>query len=161
MLSESARMSSPAEARFRIQAADSKPRAIKVVALDRPSENVVRRLAAGSWSQAAFLTASARAIVDGTLTDLSGSTREVMTEVEAADLVVMVATPTGYAHGASVIGEACTLKGVMTTALVFGAGSASNEALSKTLAQLRPWSMMVVIADADDYIHDLLTALRA
>jgi hypothetical protein len=30
-----------------------------------------------------------------------------------------------------------------------------------TLAQLRPWSLMVVIAESDDYIDDMLTALRA
>ena len=36
----------------------------------------------------------------------------------------------------------------------------TNE-LSKTLAQLRPWSLMVVIANGDDYIEDMLTALRA
>ena len=49
----------------------------------------------------------------------------------------------------------------MTTALIAGTGHASEEELSKTLAQLRPWSLMVVIASVDDYIKDLLTALRA
>jgi hypothetical protein len=62
---------------------------------------------------------------------------------------------------AAIIGEACSLKRVMTTALVIGATSASDEALSKTLAQVRPWSLMVVIANADDYIDDILTSLRA
>jgi hypothetical protein len=161
MLSESARTSSAAEARFRVQAANSKGRAIKVVAVDRSSESVVRRLAKAPWNHAAFFTASSEQTVDRYLTDLSGRTSDVMTEVEAADLVMMVATPSGHAHAASIIGEACTLKGVMTTALIFGAASASDEALSKTLAQLRPWSLMVVIADADDYVDDLLTALRA
>jgi hypothetical protein len=33
--------------------------------------------------------------------------------------------------------------------------------LAKSLAQLRPWSLMVVIASAEDYIADMLTALRA
>ena len=37
MLSESARMSSAAEARFRVQAPNSMPRAIKVIALDAAS----------------------------------------------------------------------------------------------------------------------------
>jgi hypothetical protein len=50
---------------------------------------------------------------------------------------------------------------VTTTALIVGAASTSDEDLSKTLAQLRPWSLMVVIANADDYIQDMLTALRA
>jgi hypothetical protein len=44
--------------------------------------------------------------------------------------------------------------------LIIGAG-ASDEALSKTLGQLRPWSLMLVIASTDDYIEDMLVALRA
>jgi len=44
---------------------------------------------------------------------------------------------------------------------VVDARTASDEALSKTLSQLRPWSLMVVIADADSYIEDMLAALRA
>ena len=150
MLTESARMSSAAEARFRVQTANSKPRAITVVALDAPSETVIRRLAKASWNRAAFLTASSLA-----------GTSDVMNEVDAADLVVMVATPGANMHAVSMIGETCSLKRVMTTALIVGAASASDEALSKTLAELRPWSGMVVIANADDYVDDLLTALRA
>ena len=49
----------------------------------------------------------------------------------------------------------------MTTALILGSDATSDEALSKTLAQLRPHVMMLVIANADDYIEDMLTALRA
>ena len=48
-----------------------------------------------------------------------------------------------------------------STALVTGAETASDKALSDTLAQLRPWSLMVVVANSDDYIEDVLTALRA
>jgi hypothetical protein len=33
--------------------------------------------------------------------------------------------------------------------------------LSKTLSQLRPWSLMLVIASSVDYIEDMLIALRA
>jgi hypothetical protein len=53
------------------------------------------------------------------------------------------------------------LRRVMTTGLIVGGEHASDEALSKTLSQLRPWSLMLVIANADDYIEDMLTALRA
>jgi hypothetical protein len=170
MLSESARMSSAAEARFRLQAPNSRPRAIKVIALDPPSEPVVARLAEGPWQHATFLTATAfasamssedRVPADGWLRDLAGGTKDLWCEVDTADLVVMVASPGGQAHAASVIGEACSLKRVMTTALFVGATSASDEALWQTLAQLRPWSLMVVIANTDAYIEDMLVALRA
>jgi hypothetical protein len=148
MISESARMSSAAEAAFRVQAPNSRPRAIKVVALDTAAEAVVRRLAAGSWKQATFFTAET-------------FTRNLTDEVGAADLVVMVAGPGGHAEAATFIGRACSDRRIMTTALVVDARTASDEALSKTLSQLRPWSLMVVIADADSYIEDMLEALRA
>lgn len=148
MLSESARMTSTAEARFRVQAPNAGPRIVKIVALDAASEDVVRRLAAASWNQASFFSAAT-------------FTRNAAEEVATADLVVMVASPGGHASIASLIGEACSRKRVMTTALIVGAASASDDEVSRTLAQLRPWSLMTVIANADDYIHDMLTALRA
>jgi len=159
MPSESARMSSAAEARYRVQAPNSKPRSIRVIALDASSEAILRRLAKGSWRHARFLTASAN--VDGWLSDFTGGRRDLMDEVDTADLVVMVATPGGHAQAASIIGEACSLRRVMTTALVVGARAASDEAVSKTLAQVRPWSLMLVIASPDDYIDDMLVALQA
>ena len=73
----------------------------------------------------------------------------------------MVAAPGGEAHAASTIGEACSARRVMTTGLVVGANPASEEAVSRTLSQLRPWSLMLVIADPDNYIDDMLSALRA
>jgi hypothetical protein len=159
MPSESARMSSAAEARYRVQAPNSKPRSIRVIALDASSEAILERLAKGSWRHARFLTASATA--DGWLSELAGGCRDLMDEVATADLVVMVATPGGRAQAASIIGQACRLRRVMTTALVVGAGYASDEAVSKTLAQVRPWSLMLVIANPDDYIDDMLVALQA
>ena len=169
MLSESARMSSAAEARFRVQAPNSAPRAVKVIALDRPSEDIVKRLATQSWNRAAFFTATAFAgaeangafSIDGWLSDLAGRTKNLVDEVATADLVVMLATAGENAQAASLIGEACSLKRVMTTALVLGSASISDEVLAKSLSQLRPWSLMVVTASAEDYIADMLTALRA
>src|SRR2546428_14180729 len=56
MDSESARMSSAAEARFRIDYPNSQPRAVKVVALDEASERVVKRVAERTWQRASFFT---------------------------------------------------------------------------------------------------------
>jgi hypothetical protein len=169
MLSESARMSSAAEARFRVQAPNSTPRTIKVVALDAMGDAVVRRLAAADWKYATFLTAASRgetggrsaASPDGALSDLAGHIRSVTDEVDTTDLIILVAGPGGRAQAASIIGQACSLRRVMTTGFIVGATSASEDALSKTLAQLRPWSLMVVIANSDEYIDDMMSALRA
>jgi hypothetical protein len=168
MQSESARMSSAAEARFRIDAPNSKPRSVKVIALDHPSERVVKALSQKKWSSATFFTASAFGDAPrqgesfaGWLSDLAGRTKNLVDEVNTADLVVMVSTAGQNAGAASIIGEACSLKRVMTTALVLGGTQISDEILSKTLSQLRPWSLMLVIASAEEYVADMLTALRA
>jgi len=170
MDSESARMSSAAQARFRIEAPNSKPRAVKVIALDAPSERVVKELAQAPWQSASFLTASAfssaprqgeRFSMGGWLNDLAGRTKDLVDEVESADLVVMVASAGENAAAAAIIGEACSIKHVMTTALILGGASSSDETLSMMLAQLRPHAMMLVISSADEYIKDMLTALRA
>ena len=168
MQSESARMSSATEARYRIDAPNSKPRSVKVIALDHPSERVVKDLSQRRWNSATFFTASAFGgrprqgeSFAGWLSDLAGRTKNLVEEINSADLVVMVASAGETPQAASIIGEACSLKRVMTTALVLGGTSVSDEALSKTLSQLRPWSLMLVIASAEEYIADMLTALRA
>ena len=158
-LSESARMSSAAEARFRVQAPNSTPRISKVIALDAAGEAVVRRLAGGAWAHTTFLTAAMSP--DVALRDLAGDVRSVNDEIDTADLVIFVAGPGGQAEAASPIGQACSCRHVMTTGFIVGVTSASDGAVSKTLAQVRPWSLMVVMANRDDYIDDMLTALRA
>lgn len=170
MESESARMSSAEEAKFRIDQPNSQARAIKVIALDAPSERVVKDLAQSPWQRASFLTATAfsgapkkgeRFSMNGWLNDLAGRTKNLVDEVNSADLVVMVATAGENAAAAAIIGEACSIKHVMTTALILGGATSSDEVLSKMLAQLRPHAMMLVISSAGEYIKDMLTALRA
>ena len=169
MQSESARMSSAAEARYRIDAPNSKPRAVKVIALDHAER--ARHQGAGAAQVEPRERSSPRRrsaarrkqgeSFAGWLCDLAGRTKDLIDEVNSADLVVMVAAAGESAQAASIIGEACSVKRVMTTALVIGGAAVSDEALSKTLSHLRPWALMLVIASAEDYIADMLTALRA
>jgi hypothetical protein len=170
MDSESARMSSAAEAKFRISSPNSQARAVKVIALDSRSERIVKDLAQSQWQRATFLTASSfsgvppkgdKFSMGGWLNDLAGRTHDLIDEVNSADLVVMVATAGESAAAAAIIGEACSVKHVMTTALILGGNTSSDETISKMLSQLRPHVMMLVISSADEYIKDMLTALRA
>src|SRR5215472_10475333 len=150
MLSESARVTTAAEARFRINEPNSKPRHVKVIALDRPSEAVVKHLAQMRWNNASFFIASTFAgeppghgfSMPGWLSDLAGRTKDLLDEVNSADLVVMVATAGENAQAAALIGEACSLRRVNTTGLILSGPSVADDTLSKTLAQLRPWSLM-------------------
>jgi hypothetical protein len=197
MDSESARMSSAAEARYRIDYPNSKPRVIKVVALDAASEHVVKHVAERQWQRAAFFTsikfdsAPAQADEPGSgrvsglramelprwplasaaggegskmqawLSDLAGRTKALVEEVASADLVVMVSSAGTSTQAAAVIGEACAARKVMTMALIIGSEERSNDDLSKTLATLRPYASMLVIASGDEYIEEMLSALRA
>ena len=93
MLSESARMSSAAEARFRVQAGPSMSRALSVIALDPACDGLVARLATCSWNGVAFFPApalgdAAPGGIAGAAEDRIGSTLE---EMAAADFVVMIA----------------------------------------------------------------------
>jgi hypothetical protein len=95
------------------------------------------------------------------LSDLAGRTKALVEEVNSADLIVMVSSAGTAAQAAAVIGEACAVRKVMTMALIIGSEQRSNDELSKTLASLRPFAQMVVIASGDEYIEEMLAALRA
>jgi len=59
-----------------------------------------------------------------------------------------------------VIGNACLVRGKRASGLVRVAGDHAGE-LSRTLLSLRPYAAMLVVAGGDDYIAEMLTALRA
>ena len=144
-------MSSAGEALFRIGTPNSRPRAVKVIALDAPSEPVVDELAEHPWHGAAFFAAA----------DLASDPARLRQEVDAADLVVMIATAGESLRDVALIGEACSRGRVTTTGLILCDEETSDEALSKTLGRLRPWMLMLVVASSRDYIEDMLLALRA
>ena len=159
MLSESARATTREEQRFRIDAPNSKARAIKVIALDRASETVLRRLAQQPWRSAAFMTVlnkqpSAQP-VGGWLADLAGET------IRSADVVVTLSSAGENSEMAGVVAEACRAQGKQMTALILDAAGAPAASLLKTLVPLRPCASMLVVASGEEYVEAMLTALRA
>lgn len=150
MLSESARRSSAAEARFRLQVAEATARTVSVVGLDPESDDIVARLAARSWNGVSFFATS----------HLTPRATDWVQAVAAADLVVMVASAGAAAPSAALIGEACSRTRASTATLIVRSASATDEALSNTLADVRPWSLMVVIASDDDCVENLLRSFR-
>jgi len=166
VLSESARMTTAAALRFRIQEPNARVRATSVIALDPASEPFVARLAEDRWNHATFLKspedvgAAGPDADEGWLTTFDGRRTRIREAVDSADQVIMVAAAGGRADAAALVGRACSDRRVTTTALIVGAADAADADISKTLAQLRPWSLMVVIASSDDYVRDMMTALR-
>lgn len=150
MLSESARMSSAAEARFRVPAGASVARAVKVAALDAASERLVAALANGQWRGVTFFSAA----------DVARGSRTLVRNVAPGDLVVMVAAAGADVPDASAIGRACSDRRVPTATFVVRPLSATDEALSRTLAQVRPWSLMLLIVSDGSYVEDILRSFR-
>lgn len=165
MLSESARATTREEQRYRIDAPNAQPRAIKVIALDTPSEHVLRRLAEGSWENATFLcTPSSSAPVQpvgGWLAGLAGETMNLIDQIATADVIVTLSTAGENSEMAGIVAEACRAQGKLLTALILDADGGSEANLLKTLVPLRPYAAMLVVAHGEDYVETMLTALRA
>jgi hypothetical protein len=159
MLSECARASSAQEAGFRVDYPNSLARRIAVIALDRPAERVVRRLAQRRWNAATFMTTAGEGSpAIGWLRSLAGEAVDLLDQMRAADLVVTVSTAGESAEDSALIAEACDLHRIMMTALVIDPASA---ALPGTMRPLRAHAAMLVVAKGEDYVEAMLTALRA
>jgi hypothetical protein len=171
MLSESARMSTAREAAFRVQYPNSRPRAIKVIALDDLGAQVVRETARQQvWKNATFFTGLTAnwdpkrpwgTPIHASLIDLDANTRNLVEEIGSANLVVMVASASGNAEAAALIAEICSMKRVMITGLLLRTETASEAEIAQSLKELRPHAPMLVISSGDDYVAAMLTALRA
>jgi len=74
--------------------------------------------------------------------------------------VLMLVSAGGNADAAATIGAACSARRVMTHTVVVRAAAATDEAIANTLAQVRPWSLMVVVVNDDDYVDDILRSFR-
>ena len=72
----------------------------------------------------------------------------------------MIASAGAAAEVASVIGNACLVRGIMTTALIVS-GSGEAGALNRTVAAPRPHATMLVTSAGEDYIPEILSAIRA
>jgi hypothetical protein len=162
--SESARATTAAEGRFRIQAPNSSPRSVAVVAVDAEGAALAEDLAALPWQGASFwhwrdFAPDAGAGLAAFLADLGGRTRRVMEVVEAADLVVLLAAP-GDSLALPAIAEAIAARRVPAAAMLL-AREAEPAAMSAALARLRPHVGMLVVVQDRDYAAAMLEALRA
>jgi len=151
MISESARVTTAAEARFRIDKPNARPRAVKVIALDSRADVTMASLAEREWSGATFFRVA----------ELTHTPHRLDEEIDRADLVVMLATAGEPATDVETIGRACSARRVTTTGLILDSAQVSDEELSRTLSRLRPWALMLVIANSTEYVEDMLRALRA
>jgi hypothetical protein len=153
-----------AEARYRINARPQPPRATSVVALDDGAMAVVRELADRSWNAARFLGCAdgpvgdpADGFADIVLRTVDGIPVRLSEELARADFVMMIATEGRGAAAASTIGDACTLRGIMTAGLIVDADGRSDAAL----VALRPNARVLLVTDDDQDATELLVAVGA
>jgi len=161
LLNSCARAATAKEARFRIDAPIAPARATRVVALDGAAESVVRRVAEQPWADARFFTARAgngsADLADIVLVDTDGAETRLSEVLTGADVAVMVATDNNGAAAASAIGDACTLRGIMTAGLVLAGGHDTGAAVSA----LRPHARVIMVTQDEHDVSEVLTALRA
>lgn len=169
-LSESARVTTAQEARFRIDYPNSRPRAARIIALDEAAEAALHELEGQEWNDAHFLryieaVPAADTLqmlsIDAVVRDQAGKKRSLVEEIENAQVIVMVTSAGTDARAAEVIATACFVRNKLTTGLVLADHRVETGDLARTLTALRPYAAMLVVSSGAEYIGAMLTALRA
>ena len=157
LLSSCAHAATAAEARYRISSPEFARRSSRVIALDSQAAAIVRRLGGQRWSGGHFLVFESAVPDDALLRTAAGGTALLSEELDGADCVVMVATTASAdTEAASIIGNACAARSIMSAGLVVpGAGPAGE-----VVSALRPNAMVLVVLQDDADVPEVLSALR-
>jgi hypothetical protein len=169
LLSSCALATTVAEARYRITVPAFARRDSRVIALDAPAAAIAARLSGQDWNGGRFLAFESALPGDALLRPVAGAgpvaggTALLSEELADADTVVMLATASpdtaGGSAAASVLGEACAARAIMTVALVLP-GAGPDEEVSEVVSALRPNAMVLVVLQDPRDIPGLLSALR-
>ena len=165
LLNSCAMAATTAEARYRIDAPSFTRRETRVVALDEGATSAMQGVAERQWGGARFFRYEGGELLgerNGKVGDIvlhtaDGSATRLSDELADADVMVMIATADDGAAAASAIGDACTLRGIMTAGLILGEGRDVRAAVSA----LRPHARVLMASKDEHDVSDMLTALRA
>jgi hypothetical protein len=162
--SSCARATTAAEMRYRIDRPIRGRRGARIIALDGGADAIIARISHQPWGHARFfsLAGPVADVGDGgsesvTLEDADGAVSSLLAELEEADVVIMVATTGCDAGAATIIGAACTVRGIMTAGLVIG----ERVMVGGTVAAVRPHARVLMVSGDERDVIDVLTALRA
>lgn len=164
LLSSCASAATAKEAAYRIDAGPRRPRSTRVLALDRGAADIVDRQGHESWSAATVLhyraagDPAAGDLADIALETVDGASTRLSDELADADFVMMVATDGGGAAAATAVGNACTLRGIMTAALVLSADGATGSPDAAVTA-LRPHARVLMVSGDQQDVDAVLTAV--
>lgn len=168
MLSSCARAATAAEARYRVQYPNSLDRSVRIFALDAEAAEAMYAITEEPWHGAHFLTLGATGKIDPARTaagDLplshpDGTTTALTVELAGADIVVLLATRATVAGAAEVIARECFDRNIMCAGLAL-AKVEGRSALDRVVNAMRPFTRVLVVAEDEEYIPAMLTALRA
>ncbi len=172
MISESARMATTKEARYRIRGPNSMPRSVKLIALDDGSVPLVQRLAGAKPERTVFVLpsfcnehengapASAVPALKAWMSDLVERVDAFVDGLDPSDLVTMVATNGDGSDLAASLGERCARRGVAVTVIVVSTEDAYTAARSAMLGRLRRHAAMLIVVNDSNYLEEMLAALR-
>lgn len=132
------------EAAYRVNA-EIGNRAALIIGLDADAAAIVDRVAERPWGAARFFHAE------------NLSPEELVAEIEASDVAIMVATADADATAAEAIARACFERGIMTAGLILG----EQHAVSGSVAALRPYARNLMVTNDEDDVAEVLRALRA
>lgn len=170
MQSESARVTTAAEAAFRISSSNSQPRCVKVVATDATSDLILRQIASLPWNDTEFFTRSSLEfthhaapadLLDHRFCDIDGRPAKMIDAIDQADLVVML-VEAGSDPGTTLsLGARCASCHVSSIVAVLKNDATTEEAFHKTVVDVRRSAGMIAFIEDADEIRAILTALRA
>ena len=167
MLNSCARAATAAEARFRVQYPNSLTRASRIFALDAAAAEAMYAVTEEPWNGARFLTVCNGGVLpdvtdvnDLPLSAPNGTKAILSEELDGADVVVLLASSVADSGAAEVIAREAHRRRIMVVGLALG-GGAGQAGLDKTVAALRPFASVLVVASDSEFIPAMLSALRA
>jgi hypothetical protein len=143
MISESARSTTAAESRFRVQAPNAAARSILVIGLDPACLRLIGGLQGEGWHGLRFVDAS--------------RWRPALEE-QAADVVIIVSSADQSAEAAREIGSHALERAIKVSAVLLRDG-ANADAVSRSLQQLRPWAQTLMLLEDEADLRSVLHAL--
>jgi len=158
------------EARFRIRATNSSPRAVRVVTLSESGDDALHACATAFGANVRFSRADELAALTNTHDPQTSDWPRAMNAASDAmsawlgepDLAIIVGTEGDDPRAAAFAAQAWRKRGVTVSAVIHAAQhQQAQEQHHRTADALRPWCTMLVLASGDDYLADLLEALGA
>lgn len=156
-----------AEAQFRVDYPNSKTRSSRIFALDKKAAQVLQQISEAPWNGAHFLTVlpakDGKDATDAAYLRLShpdGSPADVFEELRHADVVILISCDTRATGTAEAIAKVAFANKTMIAGLALAEGK-SEGVTNEVVASLRPYASVLVVAQDNDFVPAMLTALRA